>query len=656
LWSGDIYTKSFKHLATNALRLRLAPNRFRQGQAKRGKQKSVSADRNEGKKSSGEMPRSQWSYLVSERLDELASICRRGDLSNEKTHSRVQGIMYSLRRLKTLEPKEPEERSFIPKLPIRQAMALAKASEAERQQHDQQDQQLQEFEQDLYQHLRQPAGTQNHLHDIGSVAVASDDNDGGADRMLLDAELHDIESIDDADDDDREWAPDEEYGDLADEFDSQYRPPEHEVGQVNKDSELPRQESTVESSGKQFHRLFTVVKILVHSPHITGLVSNKDVQGALLTNMDATNKELSAVRDIVNWLRPFAPKRVQTETGYRDHTGHVVLCAPMVLIAQAFFDVVGLHKFKRRICPQVDVGSTMSLILSSTVLYELFGTSGEGQFDIQGPTGRTITAAADAANPSNKEAVVAAFFNLEKVQAICNDHNLVFDNRLIFQDRLSLRLQGTLIPHGPQREGYPVESAFDRRTEKNRGRNASSWIWSQELQHWNSLSRRQIEKAANDSALIAKTKAADLKASKSTQRDPTIVNKQERELAQSKREAYYWAKVEKASKSSQNRGVKAPTPVAVTWTNHHVEEGPARIQLKSLVDEVETNPAKIISWAGGDPGVRVMLEVVPSSTQEIKAHLSRFHALYGKANLQAVIQSAAIKSVFANERCCTFQI
>jgi hypothetical protein len=39
----------------------------------------------------------------------------------------------------------------------------------------------------------------------------------------------------------------------------------------------------------------------------------------------------------------------------------------MVLIAQAFFDVMNLHKFKRSMCPQTGVGSTMGLHLSLIV-------------------------------------------------------------------------------------------------------------------------------------------------------------------------------------------------------------------------------------------------------------------------------------------------
>lgn len=150
------------------------------------------------------------------------------------------------------------------------------------------------------------------------------------------------------------------------------------------------------------------------------------------------------------------------------------------------------------------------------------------------------------------------------------------------------------------------------------------------------MNKDQIEKAAKDSALLSKSKAAELKVSKSSKSDLKVINKHERELAVAKKEAYYWSKLEKASKAKQE-GMKPPSPFNVSWEDHRVEEEPSRIELKSLVDESEETPGKMISWAGGDPGVRVMLEVVPRTTKEIKAHLSRFHCLQGKTNQQAVV-------------------
>ncbi|KAF9936417.1 hypothetical protein BGZ70_006792, partial [Mortierella alpina] len=119
---------------------------------------------------------------------------------------------------------------------------------------------------------------------------------------------------------------------------------------------------------------------------------------------------------------------------------------------------------------------------------------------------------------------------------------------LIFKDRFCVYLQGTLIPHGLLREGHPVESALQQRTKKSHGRSATSWVWAQELQHWAELSHDQIEKAASDSAQIAKAKAALLKECRATQLDPQVINKHELYAARAKREGYYWSKLEKASR------------------------------------------------------------------------------------------------------------
>ena len=425
LWSGSVYTKSVKHLVTNALRLRLAPQRFRKWQTRGRVRKAVNdqdQDQDETESDTCNMPRTQWTYLISRRLDELAEVYRRDDFTDDKTHCRIQGIMSSLQRLKRLERGVSDEPSLIPKLSVRKQMALAEAKkEAEKEQQGQQQELL----------TRHPSTATENYSFFDNVAP--DDNRGNVEQKM-DAGLDDDDDNDTGsdymDDDDGALVPDdEEYEVAVNEFDNNYEPLEQDVEDVISNNNAPIQETTVETNGKQIHRLFTVAKILIHSPHITHNVTNNYVRKALLKNMDATDKELSAVRDIVNWLRPFAPKRVRTETGYRNHTGHVVLCAPMVLIAQAFFDLVGLYRFKRSMCPQVSVGSTMSLQLSSVVLYELFGTDGEGQFDIQGPAGTIITTAADAANPNNKEAVIASIFDLHKMQAICNDHNLEFGNR-----------------------------------------------------------------------------------------------------------------------------------------------------------------------------------------------------------------------------------
>ena len=92
LWSGSIYEKSFKYLAMNALRLRLAPNRFRKWQSRGRAHASANDDKTTtSKKNVGKMSRSHWNYLVAQRLDELAEMGYREDLTDEKIQGREIG-------------------------------------------------------------------------------------------------------------------------------------------------------------------------------------------------------------------------------------------------------------------------------------------------------------------------------------------------------------------------------------------------------------------------------------------------------------------------------------------------------------------------------------------------------------------------------------
>lgn len=181
LWSGTIYEKSFKHLVMNALRLRLAPERFRRQQERSQKPATVPDESNDARG----MPRSRWSYLVTERFDELAQLCYRDDISDRRTHNRMQGIMASLGRLKALEHKSKEP-SYIPKLSVQQEMAVSKAS--------------------------------------GDCAMSD---------IGMEDEIRSIDDDDDDDDKDGEWAPDDEYDELAtDEFDGRDHPPSTRVANL----------------------------------------------------------------------------------------------------------------------------------------------------------------------------------------------------------------------------------------------------------------------------------------------------------------------------------------------------------------------------------------------------------------------------------------
>ncbi|KAK3814475.1 MAG: hypothetical protein J3Q66DRAFT_412071 [Benniella sp.] len=248
----------------------------------------------------------------------------------------------------------------------------------------------------------------------------------------------------------------------------------------------------------------------------------------------------------------------------------------------------------RRLSPQVSVGSTSALQLSSNALYEILGSSSEKQFDITGPSGQVIRGAPDAAMPANKEAVMASFFDLNRMQSICFDHNLVFANRMTCTDRNRIRLEGKLMPESHLRGGIPLESASRR----NRS-SGTSYVWAQER-----ITGKDAKKSETDHQNI------------------------EQELFALKRQAYYWSKAEKAvkSKADGKADSQQPTPVKVGWHAHQVEEEPARIDLRDVITEARHDPFKMVA-GGGDPGFRVMLEGQSLTLNELSCHIDRYEAL-----------------------------
>ncbi|KAK3823171.1 MAG: hypothetical protein J3Q66DRAFT_331003 [Benniella sp.] len=592
-WSAELYQKSFRYTVLNALRLRLAPKRFKDNEDRRMAKAQQKAEGNsETNVGTGQhqepLSSSKWSNLLKDRFNELARVIRKHNM-DQTAMPRVEAILNSIQVLNTKEPRRSKgPPMLIEDIHLRQQLAQKKAETA----------------------------------------------DGGNGQQQQPVQLSG-QCVDDDGEEDDDLCPDEEdHEHAAQAFDEQFEEEPQPDQDVDVDADALVDQQAVESSGSQIKRLFTVVNTLVHSPHITRRVSKEQVQRALLKNMDCTDQELIAARDIVNTLFPFTPKRVPSDNGYRNPTPHVVLFAPMVAIAQAFLHEVGLHRLQRRLSPQVSVGSTSALQLSSNALYEILGSSSEKQFDITGPSGQVIRGAPDAAMPANKEAVMASFFDLNRMKSICFDHNLVFSNRMTFTDRNRIRLEGKLLPESHLRGGVPLESAYEARTSKRNKSSGTSYVWAQERDHWEGAGADypRIEQAAIESAELVKIKSKALQDAKKSKTDHQDI---EQELFPLKKEAYYWSMVEKASKSKAEGKADSqqPTPVKVRWHAHQVEEEPARIDLRDVIAEARRDPSskdppsKVIALGGGDPGFRVMLEGQSLTLNELSCHINRYEAL-----------------------------
>ncbi|CAO3573946.1 unnamed protein product [Mortierella alpina] len=339
------------------------------------------------------------------------------------------------------------------------------------------------------------------------------------------------------------------------------------------------------------------------------------VSKALSKTIKCTAKELRAIRDILNLLRPYAPKRVPTERGYRAHTPCVALQAPMVLLAQAILQALGLHRYTRRLSPWPSAGSCITLQVSPAVLFEILCSSKPGQFDIRTESGHGITTVPDAARKENKASVLGAFFDMALIHPRCREYRLEQANRLVFVNRHQVKILGTVIPHGPLRKGQPMKSHYEqRKAAKTPCVSASSHFWQSEIRP-HELGKEQLEDAAEAKCRHCQKKASDIKAYKrSAASDPEGVLEQQQELARLRKEAYYWSKMEKAIKFMELHPDKR---------NHQLEEEPTRLDTSLLLESVRQNPGKILACGGGDPGLTTTLEVVPQTFEEVLVHLTK---------------------------------
>ncbi|KAG0256593.1 hypothetical protein DFQ27_005639 [Actinomortierella ambigua] len=365
-----------------------------------------------------------------------------------------------------------------------------------------------------------------------------------------------------------------------------------DVGEELEDEDEETGDTATEPSRKRLQALQAITKTLLESPHIKSGVNENLVRECAFKKDDLTQKEIRTIIKITKRLRPFVPKRClnKDRTGERAHTPHVATRAPIVLIANAVLRATGYSNFAQRLVPQVSGMSVHSLHLGTNTLYEALCSTEARRFDAVDSTGNTFKSPAQAmSSDANKQALYKAFFDMEKVDSICKAHGLVFANRMMFVDRYTVRMLGKVVGHnegytgdasGDRRQGYPVESQFDRRQKNRRGR-PSEMPWTSEYRQ-GKKNKNQVDKKAEAASEAVKAKEVELqplrKAVGKLQQSLTKLRRdgaelcalapvrkelqdkrrallpQEEKLRVLRRESYYWNKVAKAAESESSLG------------------------------------------------------------------------------------------------------
>ncbi|KAF9176409.1 hypothetical protein BGZ50_000806, partial [Haplosporangium sp. Z 11] len=280
-----------------------------------------------------------------------------------------------------------------------------------------------------------------------------------------------------------------------------------------------------ESSRSTLKALQTVIMILLESPYINKPVDKRWIKRSTHKGKDFTDEELQVAADLINLFRPFVAKRIPIDKDSstfdpasdtfnlnsshrktKPSVGHVALRAPFFLIANQVLRAAGYHHFTQIISPEISPSAFNAVALTPATIFEIF--SGQGNnigFDVMDFSGEPITSKSEALEKSGS--VFSSFFNVSTIQTICRAHGLKFDDRIMFVNPLTVRIQGTVVQHGPERHGYPVRSQWE--ASKKRG-TPDRFSWEEEAV-MTKCTKKGLEAKAEDAAKRLKEIEAEVR-------------------------------------------------------------------------------------------------------------------------------------------------
>lgn len=175
-----------------------------------------------------------------------------------------------------------------------------------------------------------------------------------------------------------------------------------------------------------------ILKVLLESDTIQGKITRTWIEKTAFTGTKFTEKEFSVMILLANALRPYVPKRRPGKDGQHSQPPlpHVALRCPIVMIANSVLRATGYSQYARQISPTTSISEIHAMSLGPVGIYEVFCSRAQKQFDIQDINGVALTNRQRITqDPNNKRAVIGAFFDLQKIDAICKSHGLEFRNR-----------------------------------------------------------------------------------------------------------------------------------------------------------------------------------------------------------------------------------
>ena len=163
--------------------------------------------------------------------------------------------------------------------------------------------------------------------------------------------------------------------------------------------------------------------MLIESPSLDRDINRNWVRKAFHEPEKFTEHEFIVVADIVERLRPYAPKRHKPTQGRT--TPPTPSAAPMcgiVLIANTLLRVTGYPEFTRRIAPVPSAGSLHPIPLGAAALYECLCAKSPGHFDPFYDPINKITSLPAATH--HRDEIFASLFDMNSIMIMCAQRKL----------------------------------------------------------------------------------------------------------------------------------------------------------------------------------------------------------------------------------------
>ncbi|KAF9578921.1 hypothetical protein BGW38_005037 [Lunasporangiospora selenospora] len=194
---------------------------------------------------------------------------------------------------------------------------------------------------------------------------------------------------------------------------------EMEDDEVEAEGESEKVSPKTEPSRSRLKGLQVVTTMLLESPFIREKATKDVIRRAAHAGTEFTEKECTVAAHLVNQLRPYNPKRVFIDDDEAP-VKHFAIMAPIVMIANQVLMIAGNSNFCRKPVPEISVADRHALYLNALSMYEVFGSSLPGHFDMYDEQGKIITNAKQIqSTQESRNILISSIFNLDVIQEEC---------------------------------------------------------------------------------------------------------------------------------------------------------------------------------------------------------------------------------------------